>query len=117
GSNQKPANWDELPLHHVTITAPFLLAETEVTAQQFHAFKPDAPLNPAYAPYAAGVSWRDATAFCEWLSKKEGRTYRLPTEAEWEYASRAGRADGAGSLAAGGATWEIKPDAANPWGL
>ena len=55
------------------------------------AFRPWAPGWKVEGDHPVGyVSWNDAVAFCDWLSRKEGRKYRLPTEAEWEYACRAG---------------------------
>ncbi|MBI5768703.1 MAG: SUMF1/EgtB/PvdO family nonheme iron enzyme [Verrucomicrobia bacterium] len=115
GSTATAADPDEQPAHRVKIAAPFFISETEVTAAQVLRFRAVAELTPDYAPYAAGVSWRDAMAFCAWLSLREGRAYRLPTEAEWEYVCRAGRTDEAVAVAR--QSWESAPDVANPWGV
>ena len=104
-------DFDERPLHKVAIRRAFYMSESEVTEEQYRQF--DASHQGAgTSPFAAGVSWDDAVAFCQWLSRKEGKTYRLPTEAEWEYSCRAGTT----GLFSSGAT-PPAAGVANPWGL
>ena len=82
--------------HKVTISKAFYMQTTEVTQGQWKSVMGTEPWKgklfvkegPNYA--ASHVSWDDAVAYCKKLSEKEGKTYRLPTEAEWEYACRAG---------------------------
>ncbi len=109
-SNQ--GDYDESPVHKVTLTQPFWMGATEVTSAQLKQFRSDYQGNPYYEPYASGVSWYEAQAFCRWLSTREGKTYRLPTEAEWEYAARAGTRTPFASGA-----MPPKAGEANAWGL
>jgi formylglycine-generating enzyme required for sulfatase activity len=81
----------EGPQHEVTITNPFYMSACEVTESQYGQVMGTNPseFQGASRPVDS-VSWSEAVAFCEALSRREGREYRLPTEAEWEYACRAG---------------------------
>jgi formylglycine-generating enzyme required for sulfatase activity len=82
----------EGPQHKVTITRPFHMGATEVTRDQWKAVMGDNPSvtdGDSNLP-AEQVGWDDCQVFLRRLSQKEGRTYRLPTEAQWEYACRAG---------------------------
>ncbi|MBC8876924.1 MAG: SUMF1/EgtB/PvdO family nonheme iron enzyme, partial [Planctomycetes bacterium] len=109
-AEEKGREPDEGPVHRVRITKPFYLGKYEVTNAQYQAFleatgydgrleaddgyvrhlrgESDWP-NAADCPIVF-VSWNNMMALCRWLTKDTGVPFRLPTEAEWEYACRAG---------------------------
>ena len=96
GSDFEKAVDFEKPVHHATLTKPFYIGVHEVTQEQYKKLMGENPSEEKAPQHpVTHVSWTDAVRFCETLSnlpeeKAAGRTYRLPTEAEWEYACRAG---------------------------
>jgi len=88
---------EEQPQHRVRIARPFAIGRCAVTFDEYDRFctatarqKPDDRGWGRDRRPVINVSWHDAVAYCAWLSRQTGHTYRLPTEAEWEYAARAG---------------------------
>jgi formylglycine-generating enzyme required for sulfatase activity len=122
---------DEKPKHQVTIRQAFEIGKTEITQGQWKAVMGE---NPSHFSKCGDdcpveyVSWQDVIKFIKQLNAKTSKEFRLPSEAEWEYACRAGGDDdycGGGSVGtvawyqfnAGAKTHSVGHKASNAWGL
>jgi len=114
---------DERATARVRIEKPFWISRDEISGAAYHLFRQaDPSADPPVREQALGpvigvlpavrVSWDHAAAFCRWVSKSTGEECRLPTEAEWEWACRAGSA---GALGSG--IPDLKPDPKKHFGL
>src|SRR5579862_6684808 len=92
GENEgdKFANDTERPAHPVRLPAAFALGKFPVTIAEFRRFRDEATVDGEGQLPVVRVTWHDAVAYCEWLTVQTSREYRLPSEAEWEFACRAG---------------------------
>lgn len=132
GSDENTGDGDESPEHKVTLSQPFYLGKYEVTQEQWAAVMGHNPseFKGAKRPVDT-VSWNDCQLFVAKLQEKTGREFALPTEAQWEFACRAGTttlwsfgkdAGQAGDYAwvgdnSGGTTHPVGGKKPNPWGL
>lgn len=129
----------EKPAHRVSIGKPFAIGKTEVTVEQWnacvaaHACPPLPGAGAAPNMPVRDLSWDDAQEYVKWLGKQSGKAYRLPSEAEWEYAARGGTASrywwgeqmrqGMANCKECGDPWQqdapapVASFAANPYGL
>ncbi len=135
GSNAKHSKWHgvEVPKHEVTLTKGFYMGKYEVTQAQFQKIMGSNPSKASKDPNcpADTISEGDAVSFCDKLAGKTGKMTRLPTEAEWEYACRAGSTtkyffgDDPSKLGEyawydkndGGSSHPVGKKKPNPWGL
>ncbi|MBT6147573.1 MAG: SUMF1/EgtB/PvdO family nonheme iron enzyme [Gemmatimonadetes bacterium] len=96
-SHWRYGDYDERPVHDIGLTQPYYVGSTPVTNAQYEEIFPEHRALRGKLDFSTDddeavvfVNWHDAVAFCEALSERDGLPYRLPTEAEWEYACRAG---------------------------